>query len=264
MTMNERRQVILELLQKNPDCNINDLIKHFNVTPATIRRDLAYMEKMGDVRRTHGAVHLAEPIIIPGFNARSNTFSYEKMEIARTAAQLITDRDSVILDSGTTTCALAKVMANRSDLNIITNSVAVILSVPEAKSTVMLTGGVYDPENMALIGPDAEAAFSRISASILFLGTTGIRGIDGLTTATPFQASIKRQMISCAKKRVLVTDNSKFDKNSMFLFASFRDIDTIITAYPITDPKMNQHLDKCGVERIAAISSTEALPGHTG
>lgn len=254
MEMNKRRQQILNILQKTPDCSVNDLIKHFDVTPATIRRDLAHMAETGEIRRTHGAVHLAEPSSVPGYNTRNDDFSYEKIEIARAASKLISEKDSVILDSGTTTCAIAAFITERPELNIITNSVAVITAAPDAKATIMLTGGTYEPKNRALIGPDAEAVFERISASILFLGTTGIRGCDGLTTATPFQASIKQKMIACAQKRVLVCDNSKFEKNSMFLFASFKDIDTIITAYPITDPKMIQHLDRCEVERISAIN----------
>ena len=254
MTVNERRKAIIDYLQQNPICDVNEIIAQFDVTPATIRRDLTHLEQAGSITRTHGGVQLVAAPAVPGFIARDTLFSQEKLSIAAAASQLVHSGDSVILDSGTTTNAIAQSLVGRQDISIITNSIAILLSLKAPAQNLILTGGVLDYENLALIGPDAEAVFEDISASILFLGTTGVRGCDGMTAISPFQASIKKKMISCAKKRVLVVDSSKFNTSGMILFATFSEIDTIITSHPIQDAALRQTLERKGIEVIIAMN----------
>ena len=253
MTVNERRKAIIDFLQQKHECDVNEIIAQFDVTPATIRRDLSHLEQAGSITRTHGAVQLVGSPAVPGFITRDTLFSQEKLAIAEAASQLVHSGDSVILDSGTTANAVAQRLVGRQDISLITNSLAILLSLKAPAQNLILTGGVLDYENLALIGPDAEAAFEHISASILFLGTTGVRGCDGMTAISPFQASIKRKMISCARRRILVVDSSKFNASGMILFASFSDIDTVVTSYPIQDPALRQTLDRKGIEVIAAL-----------
>lgn len=253
LTITERRNAIIHYLQTKQDCDVNEIIQQFDVTPATIRRDLTFLENSGSINRTHGAVHLVKAPSIPGFLSRNTLFTEEKQAIARVAAQMVHSGDSVLLDSGTTTHAIALELGKMPDITLITNSLSIISVLEEPKQNILLTGGLFEYENLALVGPDVELFLDRISASILFLGATGIRGCDGMTVISPLQAGVKRKMIQCARKRVLVIDNSKFSSSGMVLFASFSEVDTVIVAHPIQDQTLRRHLEDIGVEVIVAL-----------
>ena len=253
MTANERRNAIIDYLQIKKNCDVNEIIEQFDVTPATIRRDLTYLEDNGRVTRTHGAVHLTTTPSVPGFLMRNTLCTKEKQSLARVAARMVNKGDSVLLDSGTTTHAIALELRNRTDITLITNSLSIVSALEQPHQNILLTGGLYDYENLALVGPDVEVFLDRISASILFLGATGIRGCDGMTVISPLQAGVKRKMIQCAKRRVLVIDNSKFVSNGMILFASFTSLDTVIVSRPIQDQNLCRYLEKIGVEVVVAM-----------
>lgn len=252
MTAIERRNAIIDYLQTSKSCDVNEIIRQFDVTPATIRRDLTSLEESGRITRTHGAVHLSKMPTAPVFLTRNNLVTEEKRAIAKAASQMVRSGDSVLLDSGTTTHAVAVEIGKRTDITLITNSLSIISALEKPKQNILLTGGLFDYENLALVGPDVEVFLERISASILFLGATGIRGCDGMTVISPLQAGVKRKMIQCAKKRVLVIDNSKFLASGMILFASFSDLDAVIVSRPIEDQNLRQHLEQIGVEVIVA------------
>lgn len=250
VTVKQRRDDIIKLLQKTPSCSVNSIIDSFDVAPATIRRDLSYLEERGQIKRTHGGVQLLSKTAIPNYCTRREVLQPEKQAIAHAAAKLVCDNDYVILDSGTTTHPIWAELKNRKSVTVITNSLSFIDDISPGDPSVILTGGVVDAKNCALIGPDAEATFDRISASILFLAATGIRGTEGLTAVSPFQAQIKQKMISCAKKRVLVASNAKFFTTGMLFFASFEEIDTIITDKPIENEELLRHFAACNIELI--------------
>ena len=254
MTVNERRNAIINYLQIKKNCDVNEIIAQFDVTPATIRRDLTYLEDTGRLTRTHGAVHLTSTPSVPGFLMRNTLFTKEKQALARAAARMVNKGDSVLLDSGTTTHAIALELRERTDITLITNSLSIVSALEEPQQNILLTGGLFDYENLALVGPDVEAFLERISASILFLGATGIRGCDGMTVISPLQAGVKRKMIQCAKKRGFVLDNSKFVTSGMILFAPFTSVNTVIVSHPIEDLDLCQHLERIGVEVVVAMS----------
>lgn len=238
-----RRQEIIKLLSLETSMRVEDIIKRFDVTPATIRRDLSYLEKTGAIMRTHGAAKIVNP-----FPTRNVMFSDEKMAIAKCAARLIVDGTSIILDSGTTTLSLANQLVSKRDLTVITNSLAIANTFAVTDVTTILTGGVLIGRQQTIIGPDAEQFLGNIQASTLFLSTTGIDPENGLTCVSPFTASIKRAMIKAAKRVVLLCDSSKFDVSGLVLFARFDQIDQIITSRPIADKVLLDNLKAAGVE----------------
>ena len=101
---------------------INEIIDQFDVTPATIRRDLTFLENSGSISRTHGAVHLVKTPAVPGFLTRNTLFAEEKQAMARVAAQMVQSGDSVMLDSGTTVHAVADRKSTRLNSSHITRS----------------------------------------------------------------------------------------------------------------------------------------------
>ncbi len=231
------------MLSLETSMRVEDIIKRFNVTPATIRRDLSYLEKSGAIMRTHGAAKIVNP-----FPTRNILFSDEKMAIAKCAAKLIEDGMSIILDSGTTTLSLANQLVSKKDLTVITNSIAIANTFAVTDVTTILTGGVLIGRQQTIIGPDAEHFLSNIQASTLFLSTTGIDPKNGLTCVSPFSASIKKAMIKSAKRVVLLCDSSKFNVSAVVLFARFDQIHQLITSRPITDKVLLANLKAAGVE----------------
>lgn len=238
-----RRQEIIKLLSLETSMRVEDIIRRFDMTPATIRRDLSFLEKTGAIMRTHGAAKIVNP-----FPARNVMFSDEKMAIAKCAARLVDDGTSIILDSGTTTLSLANRLVGKRDLTVITNSIAIANTFAVTDVTTIITGGVLIGRQQTIIGPDAEHFLANIQASTLFLSTTGIDSGNGLTCVSPFTASVKKAMMKAAKRVVLLCDSSKFNVSGLVLFARFEQIDQLITSRPIADKTLLASLQGAGVE----------------
>lgn len=254
MDIEERRKAIIDYLQYHPNCNVNQIIALFDVTPATVRRDLTFLEQEGQLSRSHGSVHLKSARPVSDFTARTQSFSSEKKAIAKAAVQFVKPRDCIVLDSGTTAHAVAEEVSKIENVVLITNSLSIATTKTFARE-VLLSGGVVDLDNLSLIGPDAEAFFKRISASVAFIGTTGIRDNAGPTVISPFFASIKREMMACAEKKILIFDNSKFAPIGMVTFADFSEFDAIVVSQPITNETLLDRLDKANVSVIVASNS---------
>ncbi len=225
-----RHSQILKLLQEKSAMTTNEIARNFDISLATIRRDIIELTETEPIRSSHGLVSYINPQEVLGINDRVKIDQIEKQRIALLAHGLIAPGSSIILDSGTTTLALASLLKSKplEDLRVVTNSIPAAKTLAEA-TQVIVPCGVTEPEQMALIGPDADDYFNHITADILFLGTTGVRGSMGLTSSSTFQLSIKRQMIQSANKVVALVDSSKFTTNSLNMFCSFEDIDVIIS-----------------------------------
>lgn len=248
----QRRREIMDYLQDENFCSINTLIEHFNVAPATLRRDMTILEKDGLVQRTHGSVRLVTPSPVPDFSERRTIYPEEKSRISRCAAKLVHDGDTILLDGGTSTLGILPHIRERQNITLITNSIAAVSMCPPTLTNVTILGGQLDASNLSTYGPYAEQMLDQFSASILFISTTGIYGTEGMTTHSPYQASIKRKMIQRSQKRVLLVDSHKFKQAGTFRFATFSDIDILITSEPIQDLTLRQHLDLLGIETLVA------------
>lgn len=251
MKTNKRLEQIIEILRNAHSIEVNHLIGMMSVAPATIRRDLAYLESNGVITRSHGMAHIASHAF-PRYAIRTNLFSNEKHLIAKTAASFISEGDCIILDAGTTTLALASQISPMRRLNIITNSPAIACELIDSPSTVIVSGGSLLTPQLSLVGPDADAYFEQIEAHKMFLGAGGIRSTLGLTSSSSIEGKTKMSMMKAAKKVFAVLDSSKFHNTSISMFAEFKDIDCIITDKPIEDPALREELDRLGVEIIIA------------
>lgn len=248
----QRRKEIMSYLQSEISCDVNTLATQFKVSPATLRRDIALLEKEGLLQRTHGSVHFATPSVVPNFMERKTIFPEEKDCIAQIAAGLIHDGDTLLLDGGTSTLAILKYLKKYQNLTLITNSIAAASSVTPNISNFVLLGGQVDHRNFNTYGPYAEQMLDEVNASLLIFSTTGIFGTEALTTHSPYQASIKRKMIQRSQKHVLIVDSHKFVQSGTFRFATFSDVDVLITSKPIKDELLLQHLEQIGVKIIVA------------
>lgn len=247
----KRREQIIQILQKTQSIEVNRLIEMFSVTPATIRRDLSYLESNGILKRSHGMAHIVSHYY-PQYNVRTTLFPDQKQLIAKKAASFITDGDCIILDSGTTTLALASEISTKGFLHIITNSPVIACELIDSPSTVIVSGGYLLTPQLSLVGPDTDAYFSKIEAHKIFLGAGGIRSTVGLTASSPIECSTKASMMKAAKQVFALLDSSKFHNTSISMFAEFKYIDYIITDMPIEDIALREELDRLEVEIIIA------------
>jgi DeoR family transcriptional regulator of aga operon len=248
----QRRQMILEIIKANTTVNVNDLIAKFAVTPVTIRKDLTYLENSGMITRNRGTAHLLNNFAIPSFISRQKINSSDKTAIAKAAARLIEDNDSIILDSGTTTLAIAQQIIMKDKLTVITNSIPVSYALASSNVTVLMSGGTLEGKHMSMVGPEAEQYFNKIEADKLFLSASGVRSPIGLTTSSPFQYGVKRQMLKAAKKVYVALDAGKFGSTSVMLNVDFSEVHCLITNKPITDAEILKRLQELNVEIIYA------------
>lgn len=253
MFISQRRNEILKMIRARDSIGVNELIDSFDVSPATLRKDLTYLAEQGVIVRARGEVHAAtlKSAITP-FESRSGIQQQGKMAIARAAAALIEENDSIILDSGTTTNEIAKLIVGRSDLTILTNSLPAAFILSDSSCSVLLAGGILFKQNVSTQGPETEEYISRVEMNKVFISASGVRSTVGLAASTPFEESLKRRLIQSGKTVYAVLDHTKFTKSSIYLFANFDEIDYIITDREITDPAFVERFQAADVQVIVA------------
>lgn len=253
MSRHKRQNEIIKILQENHSMSVESIAEYFNVTPTSIRRDLILLEKNKFITRSRGYAHIAESQNVSEFEIRKSVNSEEKQKIAAVAASMIKPRESVILDSGTTTLALANYLKNNviPNISFITNSVPAAIALA-SKYLVVLSGGILQERNMSLIGPDADRYFQSIVADKVFIGATGVHSTLGLTSSSPFHGSIKKHMVHSSAEVIALIDSSKFSITGINVFCSFNEVKTIITcACKENEAKLNE-IAKRGVNIILA------------
>ncbi len=219
------------------------------MSESTVRRDLRDLEVQELLRRTHGG---AVAVIHndnsePSFVEKEDRFQQQKLDIARAALSLIREGDTIMLDSGTTTYYLAKLIRNFQRLTVVTNSVMVAQELANEKNIeLLLTGGTLRPETLAMVGPFAERAIASVHVDKLFLATNGFDLKAGLTTPNLIEAATKQRMINSAKQVILLADHSKFEWVSFSKFGDHKDITTLITDSSIT-PEAVQAFEEAGI-----------------
>ncbi len=231
MLSEERRRAILEVLQNDGRVLVTDLAKHFHTSQITIRKDLESMHHDGHLERTHGGALPVKPGALKdrSLSEKERLHRQEKVRIAAAAVQTIREGQVVILDSGTTTTAIARACRRFRSLTIITNATNIAAELADSHVEVILTGGVLRANSFSLVGPLAEESLQKLSADLLFLGVDGFDVRYGLTTPNLLEARVNRAMVEAARRTVLVCDSSKFGKRSLSLILPTSKIREIIT-----------------------------------
>ncbi len=231
MTAEERRARILELLDARDLVRVEELAERFGVSEVTIRKDLAVLEAEGQVRRVHGgAIRWPRARFNPSFEEKIHQRVEAKEAIATEALGRIEEHDALILDAGTTTLALARLLKNSfQNLFIITNSLPIALELSGSSFDLLLTGGTVRHHSGALIGPAAVATLEAYNADKVFLGATGVHLERGFTTPNPIEAETKSAMLKAASERYVLADASKLGKATLARFAKLEEVTELIT-----------------------------------
>jgi len=227
----ERRTKILELLERRGQITVGDLSRRFKTSEVTIRNDLKALHDRGLVRRAHGgAVKVTTVSMDPSLKIKAELHADEKRRIGAAAAEMINDGDSVILDSGTTTQQIARLIKHKKDLKVITNGLNIAMELFGAKDIQLIfLGGVIRQNSLSAVGHFAEDILDQLSADKVFLAVDACDLDFGLSTPNVEESQVNQAMARIAKERILVADSSKFGKRSLSRIVSLSDIDVIVT-----------------------------------
>jgi len=227
----ERRRAILELVNHDGRVLVKDLAEKFGTSQITIRKDLELLHSDGRVHRTHGGALTVESgaLLDPTLREKEKLHRKEKLRIAEAAARMVQEGESVLLDSGTTTTAVARALRDFRHLTVITNAVNIAAELSGTQVEVILTGGSVRKNSFSLVGPLAEETLRQLSADILFLGVDGFDTKMGLSTPNLLEAKVNKVMVEVARKIVAVCDSSKFGRRAMSNIVPIAAVHQVIT-----------------------------------
>jgi DeoR family transcriptional regulator of aga operon len=249
MLNEERRRSIVEMLHREGRVLVASLARHFRTSQITIRKDLEVLDNQGLIQRTHGgALPLQSGALLdPTLREKEKQHQEEKIRIAMAAAKMVEEGQSVLLDSGTTTTAIARALKDIKKLVVITNAINIAAEVAGTNIEVILTGGMLRKNSFSLVGPVAEQGLRQLSADILFLGVDGFDTQLGLFTPNLFEAQVNRVMVEISRKTVAVCDSSKFGRRSLCNIMPATAVDHVITDKNIAKQEL-QALRDAGIK----------------
>lgn len=234
----ERLQQIRQILEENEQLRTSALAKMLSVTPETIRSDLNILEQQNLVRREHGYVRTVSALSEIPLLVRGKSHADEKKRIAHFAMNEIEDGMVVFLDAGSTVLAGLPYLNRKKDLTIVTNSIPLVYQASMLNMKMILAGGLLMNVGLRTTGPDALEMLRHFVFDVALLGTDGIEGCAGFTTLDYAEVPFKDLIVKRSRKKVVVTDVSKFTQKANYTFCTFKDIDEIITG-PLTSNQLD-------------------------
>ena len=228
--LSRRQQDITALLRESGRLAVEDLAARFAVTPQTIRRDLNELAEARVISRVHGGAIIASGIENLAYEARKQVAQNAKRLIGEAAAVLIPDNASLFINLGTTTEEVARAVAGRTGLLVVTNNMNVALELYRNKAIqVIVAGGTLRPSDGGIIGRLAADAFRQFKADIAVIGTSAIDSDGTLLDYDLREVQVSRAIIENARRVMLVTDSSKFSRRAPVRIARLEEIDILIT-----------------------------------
>ncbi len=258
----EREEIILDALRKKGFTTYRHLETKVDASPATIRRDLARLEKLGKITRLHGGAKAIEPLdgVSQALRSLEGTPFKKSLEInieakrgiAQAAAALCRDGEGIIIDGGTTTYQMCDFLGD-VELQVLTNSLHIVTALLQQESTQLLvpSGPIFREQNI-ILAPAGETTMPNFHASKLFLGAAAVspRGIfqtDALLVAS------QRRFLERTDEVILIVDSSKLETSSGAIVCELDQIDHMITDTN-ADPALVQQLRDAGLKRIDLVA----------
>ncbi len=250
MLVEERRQKVLELVKDRGFVALADLATELNASESTLRRDLDFWDDQGALKRTHGGAMLlgtatseSAPIsTLPPLEDRATTAVAEKRAIAKAMNARISDGSSVLLDGGTTTLELARLLVNRP----------ILLSQSREPDVILLGGFVYPRTGVAL-GPNTVEQLRAIHVGQAILSCHGITP-KGLFNHNLLLVETQRAMLRSAEEAVILADHTKLGRHALTLLCPLQDIDTLVVDAEVTAEARNW-IEETGVTLVLSPKS---------
>jgi DeoR/GlpR family transcriptional regulator of sugar metabolism len=251
MLVQQRRQRVLDLVSRKGFVALTDLARALRVSESTLRRDLDHWDTQGLLKRIHGgAMFTGDSSTLPALEERSEAQAAEKRAIARAAAERIRDGDAILLDGGTTTLEVARLLIGRS-LQIVTNSLPIGSLFANSRDTdLVILGGYVYPKTGVALGPLTVRMMEDIHVHQTILSVGGITA-KGLFNSNMLLVETERQMMRCADEVVVVADHSKIGRQALAYLCELPAIDTLIVD-PDLDQRQRTLMENTGVRLVLA------------
>lgn len=229
----ERWQIILDAVRTRPVVTVRELVAATEVSPATLRRDLAKLDEMGQIRRVHGGVEAKEQGVRPHLATRAFDVSQaahveRKRAIAQAAAKLCEDGESIIINAGTTTYQMVDHLRLRR-LQILTNSLPIASElIVSSENRIVLPGGEIYREQGIILSPFDQDAIQHYSATKMFMSCFAVSPL-GIIEGDPLIARAEAKLLSRAEKLIVIADSSKLERRGSMAVCPLSRIHTLIT-----------------------------------
>lgn len=225
--LNERETQVLDLLIDEQGISVTKMGNRLGVSAVTVRSTLNALAEKGVIVRTWGG---ATPAFHTEILERQRTHNAVKSRIARAAAEMVSDGDTVMIEAGTTTAMVGRFLFGKQDVHVVTNS---MLFVPYGRSNpalqITVVGGNFQAATESNVGPIALQELDQFHVKVAFVGTDGFTVEHGTTTNLIEGAEIVRKMSACARKTVLLADSSKYGEIGFTHVLDLSELSLIIT-----------------------------------
>jgi len=227
----DRQKQILSLLTRQGRLSVADIVEQFSISKATARRDLESLASQGKAQRVHGGAIPVEqaPPELPILE-REGEQTDEKNRIGRATAEMIADKETVFLGSGTTVLEVARNLRDRKNLTVITNSLPVLNMLAGAKEvTVISLGGILRDSELSFIGHITEQAMAELRTDKVIIGARAVSLEHGLTNDYLPETLTDRAILKVGREVILVADHSKINRVSTTFLAPLTDVHKLVT-----------------------------------
>lgn len=245
-----RRHTISHLVNEQGEVSVESLSIQFETSEVTIRKDLASLEKNGQLlRRYGGAIALPKEVVN---DELSNKVSIRKSELAQAAVKLIREHNRIVIDSGNTTASLIEQLNGMRSLVVMTNSlhVANALSELESEPTLLMTGGTWDAHSESFQGQVAESVLRSYDFDQLFIGADGVDIERGTTTFNEL-VGLSKVMAEVSREVIVMVESEKIGRKIPNLELSWAAIDVLVTNKDI-EPELKASIESHGVKVLCA------------
>lgn len=233
----ERQSQIAQMIMMNGSISVKDIMSTFSITSETARKDLIELEKRGMLQRRHGGAVMVNNYLYGSFfiQKRMEQNREKKQKIAQTAKNLICPNNTIILDSGSTTFAIAEALSALQDIRIISNGLPIVNLMAERKIPVMMIGGEVFCSDLSAVGDWVDLCLNNIHASIAFIGASGLGNSSGPSVENYSEAMAKRSILAHVEHKYVVADSTKISTHSFVQFGNWNEIDALIIDDGVTD-----------------------------
>lgn len=227
----ERKQMIVELVNRQVKATVASLCEEFGVSPATVRNDLRELEFAGLLKRTHGgAIRNKKTSYEKIYEERLVYRKEEKHAIGKAAAAMVQEGDTIIMDTGTTTLEMARFLTDVSRLTVVTNDLGIASYLNRnSNADLLVVGGFLRKHFNCFCGPLTVSALEGLSVDKAFISSDGVSVEKGITTPNVDISMVRRAFIDRADEKILLVDHSKFGKTAFVKCADLSEIDVVVT-----------------------------------
>jgi DeoR family fructose operon transcriptional repressor len=230
----ERRVRLLEMVRLRGFAALPDLAEEFDVSESTVRRDLDHLEEQGSARRTHGGVFYTGPSPkLQHFEQRQQAQWEQKRSIADSASRLIEDGDTVLLDGGSTTYELARLLVRRP-LQVVTNSLPVASLFTNSDVDLVLIGGYVHTRTGVCLGPYANQMLGELNVRRTLISVAGVND-NGYYNSNLLLVGTEQAMMAAADEVIVLADSSKFGHSSLAHLCDLSAIDILVVDNEISE-----------------------------